>query len=237
MRLVLSFVLLAALGGGFSRVQADDPNEKVRGLNGQWYQLDSTAGVYRPIDKPCTCDDCKCDTGKCPRTCPVTANTDTTAISLRLPGGAIEALAEVNAARATAGLPPLISDPDLAIGAAGAATYRARLKLFGHTGNDFAFLPAGARACAGGCAAYPSELGWRSCCTYEGYTHGGAAYAIGDDGKRYMHLFVDIRPTELPNPGVSTTPIKTCGSCTNGTCPLTQPAPAPAGRVFRFRRG
>jgi hypothetical protein len=110
--------------------------------------------------------------------------------------GAVDALDEVNAARAAAGLPPLVRDPALTAAAAGAASFRARARLFGHTSNDFAFLPAGGRAISAGCAAYPSALGWRSCCTYEGYTHGGAAYAVGEDGRRYMHLFVDRRPME-----------------------------------------
>jgi hypothetical protein len=29
-----------------------------------------------------------------------------------------------------------------------------------------------------------------SCCVYDNYTYGGAAYVTGRDGKRYMHLFV-----------------------------------------------
>lgn len=122
-----------------------------------------------------------------------------------LADGAVDALDEVNAARAAAGLPLLIRDPALSAAAASAAGFRARARLFGHTSNDFAFLPAGGRALSAGCAAYPPALGWRSCCTYEGYTHGGAAYAVGDDGRRYMHLFVDRRPTEGATTAVGNT--------------------------------
>ncbi len=107
--------------------------------------------------------------------------------------GAVEALGEVNAKRAARGLRPLIMDPNLTIAAQRTASFRARNLLFGHvTGGsgDFGFLPPGTNAASAGCAAYPESYGWLSCCTYEGYTYGGAAWALGRDGKRYMHLFV-----------------------------------------------
>lgn len=101
-----------------------------------------------------------------------------------------DGLDEVNAKRAARGLRPFLRDDALTSAAHAAATFRARYLLFGHTADDFAFLPAGARADSAGCAAYPAEYGWLSCCTYENYTHAGAAYSIGSDGKRYMHLYV-----------------------------------------------
>ena len=70
------------------------------------------------------------------------------------------------------------------------ASARAQQGLFGHTANDFAFVPPGSSASSAGCAAYPASYGWMSCCTYEGYTYGGAAWVTGRDGRRYMHLFV-----------------------------------------------
>lgn len=102
---------------------------------------------------------------------------------------AADALDEVNAARAKRGLPPLVRDPNLTVAAIGAASHRARFRIFGHTSNDFQFL-SGSSAAAAGCAAWPVEMGWGSCCTYERFTYGGAAAVIGPDGRRYMHLFV-----------------------------------------------
>ncbi len=104
--------------------------------------------------------------------------------------GATEALDEVNAARAARGLPPFAKDDQLTQAAIAAAKHRADYLMAGHTANDFAFLPAGASAHAAGCAAWEPSLGWGSCCTYEGYTYAGAAYALGRDGRRYMHLYV-----------------------------------------------
>jgi len=101
-----------------------------------------------------------------------------------------DALAEVNAAREARGLRPFVSDPDLNLAARGAAQYRARYLMAGHTDNDFRFLPEGATASAAGCAAWEPSLGWGACCTYEGYTYAGAAWSLGSDGRRYMHLFV-----------------------------------------------
>ncbi len=62
--------------------------------------------------------------------------------------------------------------------------------MAGHTANDFAAVPAGTSATSAGCAAWDPGMGWGSCCTYDRYTYAGAAYALGGDGKRYMHLFV-----------------------------------------------
>jgi hypothetical protein len=101
-----------------------------------------------------------------------------------------QVLDEVNAARAARGLRPYILDENLARGASACAQYRAVRGIAGHTHNDFSFLPAGTSAPAAGCAAWPVGMGWGSCCTYDNYTYAGAAFCVGADGKRYMHLFV-----------------------------------------------
>lgn len=101
-----------------------------------------------------------------------------------------DGLDEVNAKRAARGLRPYLRDEGLTHAAMACAQFRASSGLFGHTGNDFAFLPSGTSASSAGCAAYPSSYGWMSCCVYENYTYAGAAWATGRDGKRYMHIFV-----------------------------------------------
>ena len=101
-----------------------------------------------------------------------------------------DALAEVNAARAARGLRPFTQDDGLTQAAKAAADYRAQHRIEGHTRNDFQFVPAGTTARAAGCAAWPQGQGWGSCCTYEKWTYAGAAFSIGPDKKRYMHLFV-----------------------------------------------
>jgi hypothetical protein len=102
----------------------------------------------------------------------------------------VSVLSEVNAVRAQRGLPPYLEDPLLTAGAQAAANFRATYQLAGHTSNDFAFLPPGASAPAAGCATWEPSWGWGSCCTFENHTYAGAAYAMGNDGLRYMHLFV-----------------------------------------------
>lgn len=101
-----------------------------------------------------------------------------------------DALDEVNALRAARGLRPFLRDEGLVAAARACAAHRAERRLFGHTSNDFSFLPHGSSASAAGCAAYHASYGWMSCCTYDSYTYAGAAYVTGADGKRYMHLFV-----------------------------------------------
>jgi hypothetical protein len=101
-----------------------------------------------------------------------------------------DALSEVNAARAARGLPPFQRDEGLTQAAYACAQARAAALCVGHTSNDFAALPAGAFARATGCAAWAPSMGWGSCCTYERYTYAGAAFVVGRDGRRYMHLFV-----------------------------------------------
>jgi hypothetical protein len=101
-----------------------------------------------------------------------------------------DALAEVNAARATRGLKPFIKDADLTTGAINVADFRAARLIAGHTSNDFAGLPAGCSATSAGCAAWEPSWGWGACCTYENHSFAGAAWAMGRDGRRYMQLFV-----------------------------------------------
>lgn len=107
-----------------------------------------------------------------------------------------DALDEVNRHRAAHGLRPFLPDPGLIRGAMAAAAYRAANRIAGHTANDFAFLPPGTSASAAGCGAW--EAGtvttqghtWGTCCTFENFTYAGAAWVLGSDGKRYMHLMV-----------------------------------------------
>ncbi len=114
-----------------------------------------------------------------------------------------EALAEVNAKRAARGRPALIYDPGLTVAAQGAANFRAANLTFGHTSNDFVFLPAGTplvtgwNGTAAGCAAYPASYGFMACCVYDSYKYGGAWSAPGPDGKMYHHLFVSNTPSAV----------------------------------------
>jgi hypothetical protein len=103
---------------------------------------------------------------------------------------AVDALAEVNAARAARGLQPFIKDAYLTAGAVNVADFRAARLMEGHTSNDFGGLPLNTAATAAGCAAWEPNWGWGACCTYEGYIYAGAAWAMGKDGRRYMQLFV-----------------------------------------------
>jgi hypothetical protein len=105
-------------------------------------------------------------------------------------GWAGDGLDEVNAKRAVRGLRPFVRDEGLAQAARSCAAFRAEHGLFGHTSNDFGFVPPGVQASSAGCAAYPASYGWMSCCVYESYTYAGAAWVTGRDGRRYMHLFV-----------------------------------------------
>lgn len=103
---------------------------------------------------------------------------------------AVEAIVEVNEARARRGLRAFQHDAKLTEGAKAVSEYRAERLIAGHARNDFDFLPEGAVAKASGCAAWHPRDGWGACCTYENWTDAGAAWALGRDGKRYMHLFV-----------------------------------------------
>jgi hypothetical protein len=105
-------------------------------------------------------------------------------------GAPVEALDEVNAVRAARGLAPFAKDEGLTKAALSAARFRAERRIAGHTPNDFGHLPEGSTASAAGCAAWFPDWGWGSCCTYENWRSAGAAYVVGQDGRRYMHLFV-----------------------------------------------
>jgi len=111
---------------------------------------------------------------------------------------AVDALDEVNQYRANLGLQPFMRDTQLSQAAAATADYRALHLIAEHTSSDFAFLPAGASADAAGCAAWQAGSGWGSCCSSENWRYAGAAYALGQDGRRYMHLFVSNRPNAAP---------------------------------------
>lgn len=103
---------------------------------------------------------------------------------------AISALAEVNALREARGQHPFVYDEGLARAAAGCAAWRADRLMEGHTPNDFAALPPGVHARSAGCAAWHPSLGWGSCCIHDQGTYAGAAWVMGRNGKRHMHLFV-----------------------------------------------
>lgn len=114
-----------------------------------------------------------------------------------LPVGAIEAMDELNAQRARKGIPPFIRDDGLTIAAGRAAAFRAARFMAGHTASDFAYVPAGSHADAAGCGAWAvgtvTTDGWTfgTCCADDrGYRFGGAAWVMGSDGRRYMHLYV-----------------------------------------------
>ncbi len=104
--------------------------------------------------------------------------------------GVDDALAEVNAERARRGLKAFLPDPLLNQAARTCARLRAQSHIHGHLSSDFDHLPAGATASAAGCGALEPSWGWGTCCTYENYTYAGAAWVMGTDGRRYMHLFV-----------------------------------------------
>lgn len=101
-----------------------------------------------------------------------------------------DALDEVNAKRAARGLRPFIHDAGLTVAAKSAANERAASLNVGHCANDFVHVPSGSSATSAGCAAWEPGFGWGSCCWEEDWTYAGAAWTMGRDGKRYMHIFV-----------------------------------------------
>lgn len=108
--------------------------------------------------------------------------------------GSPDALDELNAQRARRGLYPFQRDPLLTQGALRCAQIRAANRIEGHLGGpmgDFAHLPPGAQARAGGAGALEDMWGFAACCVDDvGYTHAGAAWVRGADGLRYNHIFV-----------------------------------------------
>lgn len=103
-----------------------------------------------------------------------------------------DALAEVNAARAQRGLRPYVNDPALNEAARKCAARRASIHCAGHCPeSDFTYLSpsVNTNGVVGGCAAWEPSWGWGACATYDNYTYCGAAWVMGSDGRRYMHLF------------------------------------------------
>jgi hypothetical protein len=108
------------------------------------------------------------------------------------PGDACDdALDLVNKDRVAWGLRPFIRDDALTRAAAACVKWRAQRFVSGHTGDDFMFVPEGESATAAG-ANIDSRPGggWATCCTDEGWTYAGAAWAVDSYGRLYMHLFV-----------------------------------------------
>lgn len=134
-----------------------------------------------------SCSSGQCTDGSCSVTVPTPAPKGA---SLAEQATGADALSEVNAARASRGLRPYVNDSLLNQAAQAAAKARAACRCAGHTQNDFSYVPSGGWATSAGCAAWEPSWGWGACCTYDHYTYAGAAWAMGSDGKRYMHLFV-----------------------------------------------
>ena len=140
--------------------------------------------------------------------------------------GSDDALDEVNAYRAKRGLAPFLHDPQLTQAALTAAKTRASHLWAGHLQSDFACLPPGAHADSAGCGALEDSWGWGTCCADDNYSHAGAAWVRGSDGKRYMHLFVRngeaVAHTTKQQPEVAraepTGEVMSMGTCASGSC-------------------
>ena len=150
--------------------------------------------------------------------------------------GSEEALGEVNEARAKRGLRALILDPLLSRAAYSAAKLRASRGIHGHLPEgDFTCLPPGANADAAGCAALDSSWGWQSCCWDDPqYTHAGAAWVMGNDGRRYMHIFVRTEGKVQAARSVETVH-DTGSTCSTGSC--SSYSSSYSWRTSRSRRG
>lgn len=125
--------------------------------------------------------------------------------------GSDDALDEVNAYRVKKGLPPFQHDPQLTQAAKLAAETRAKYLWAGHLQSDFACLPSGASADAAGCGALEDSWGWATCCQDDNYSHAGAAWVRGSDGRRFMHLFVRNETAPVTNTATS-------NDCASGSC-------------------
>lgn len=115
------------------------------------------------------------------------------AAEFKTSAGSADALSEVNAYRAARGLRAFLPDKLLNQAAQAAAAYRAAHHINGHVPGgrgDFQFLPPGADCNTAGCGALEPSWGWGTCCMDGNYTYAGAAWVMGSDGRRYMHLFV-----------------------------------------------
>lgn len=157
--------------------------------------------------------------------------------------GSDDALDEVNAYRAKRGLPPFKHDPQLTIAAKRAAETRAKALWDGHLSNDFACLPAGVTADAAGCGALEDSWGWGTCCMDDNYSHAGAAWVRGSDGRRFMHLFVrhgEAAVSSGKQPEVAraepTGEVMSMGTCANGSCGVSTGTIQQSSRLFGKRR-
>jgi hypothetical protein len=105
--------------------------------------------------------------------------------------GSDDALAEVNEARAKLGLRAFVRDPLLTKAALLCAQQRAARNIHGHLPeSDFTYLhQVGGQASAAGCGALDPSWGWQSCCWQENWTRAGAAWVMGPDNRRFMHIF------------------------------------------------
>jgi hypothetical protein len=101
----------------------------------------------------------------------------------------VDALDMVNQQRAQRGLRPYLRDDGLMTAARAAAEYRSARWMFGHTSNDFGFLPNGTSAACAGCAGNEPSWGFMACALYENWTYCGAAYVMGSDGRMYCHAY------------------------------------------------
>ncbi len=109
------------------------------------------------------------------------------------PRPANDTLDEINAWRATKGLPPFIRDEMFTESAQRCADYRAAHLLEGHTYMDHQFLSdkSGITKIASGCAKRSPGERFNSCGIEKTvYTRCGAAVAIGRDGQVYMQVFL-----------------------------------------------
>jgi hypothetical protein len=102
--------------------------------------------------------------------------------------GSDDDLIEVNLLRASKGIKPFEKDDCLTVTAAALARFRAEHLIEGHSTNDFAYLPAGCKADTMGCAAWPLGTGFGACALFDDYTYAGAAWHLGSDSRRYMHV-------------------------------------------------
>lgn len=126
-----------------------------------------------------------CADGSCSRSMTTTETMSETTITT-----GEDALDQVNAARARRGLRPYIRDENLFRGALSCARARAANLIRGHTQNDFAYLPPGTSARAGGAGGLEPSWGFQACTVFDNYTYAGAAWVRGRDGRMYSQIFV-----------------------------------------------
>lgn len=150
-------------------------NRRNCGCNGSQASAPVTPPQVQPMPKKAAA----CPDGNCPTVL-------TAVVSVTCDGDALE---EVNTYRARRGLRPFLRDGLLCQAAQRCAEFRAANRIAGHTSNDFQFVQ-GTQAVAAGSGALEPSWGWGACCSDEDWTYAGAAVVMGQDGKRYMQLFV-----------------------------------------------